>query len=255
MKPMISRLYKNKADLAWIYEAIPSQEHRLLARPIRVLTPTIDAAGFNAPIKKLHEELRSKHLTHVKIEAYFGDEWFCPAGSTAIAIPFWLANARLKRIEKKLMGHVEGGSADEFMRLLRHEAGHCIEHAYRLSKRRDWRIVFGNPNKTYNPDSVQTVSSHPDYVINLPGGYAQTHPEEDFAETFAVWLNPQERWKKFYSKFPVALQKILFVDNLMKEISVQQPKSVSTDMICNARRMRRTLASYYHQRIRSQNLN
>lgn len=249
MTCMALNLFKKEAVAAKIYGRVPKGSRALLTRSVSELTPPIDAAGFDDLLAKLHDELQEKNLIHLKIEAYFGDEWFCPSGTTAIAIPFWLADQRLKKIEQKLMGFVEGGSDDEFMRLLRHEAGHCVDHAYRLSKRKDWRDIFGNPNLKYDPDSVQTVSFHPDFVSNLSGGYAQTHPEEDFAETFAVWLDPESKWEQIYRKFPIALEKLLFVENLMNEICLERPKRVSKHKICDARRMRRTLAKYYEQRI------
>jgi hypothetical protein len=246
---MATHVIKKESSLADIFGRVPKRTRALLSCSVSELTPPIEIAGFEGFIEQLHGELESKNLIHLKIETYFGDEWFCPSGTTAIAIPFWLADERLKKIEKKIMGFVEGETDNEFMCLMRHEAGHCVDHAYRLSKRFDWRKIFGNPNRKYDPDSVQTISSHPNYVVNLPGGYAQTHPEEDFAETFAVWLNPDSCWKKTYRKFPVALEKLEFVDELMNEICLAQPKRVSNVKICNARRMRRTLASYYKQRI------
>ncbi len=254
MTCMALDMVKKKAVVANIYKRVPKGARSLLSRSVSELTPQMSAAKFDHLITQLHAELRRKHLVHLKIDTYLGDEWFCPSGTTAIAIPFWLADSRLKQIEQKLIGFVEGSSRAEFMRLMRHEAGHCVDHAYRLSKRDDWRAVFGNPKRKYDPDSVPTLSSHPDYVTNLPGGYAQTHPDEDFAETFAVWLDPHSHWKKTYSKFPVALKKLEFVDRLMRDVGLETPKRVSKQRIFDARRMRRTLASYYVGRLKSLNV-
>ena len=30
------------------------------------------------------------------------------------------------------------------------------------------------------------------------GAYAASHPEEDFAETFAVWLTPRSNWRQSF---------------------------------------------------------
>jgi hypothetical protein len=224
--------------------------HKLLKSSVASLTPPIEDAGFDHLFARLDEELSSKDLKHLKIETYFGDEWFCPDQSTAIAVPFWLADKRLKSIERKMIGYVEGETDDEFMRLLRHEAGHCVEHAYRLSKRQDWRAIFGNPNRPYDPDNVMTTPEHPNYVENLSGGYAQTHPEEDFAETFAVWLDPGRNCWDDYRARPHVLQKLLYVDEVLAECASKKPKRRKFSKISQARRMRRTLMSYYQQRMR-----
>ncbi len=52
--------------------------------------------------------------------------------------------------------------------------------------------------------------------------YAQSHPDEDFAETFAVWLTPRSNWRKRYADWP-ALKKLEYVDELMAEIGRQKP--------------------------------
>jgi hypothetical protein len=253
MKQIVPKNYAKRSHVP-----LPPSCRRLLSKSVSALTPSIHASGFDDRFDQLDAELHAKGLVHLQIEKYFGDEWFCPNQSTAIAVPFWLTDSRLMEIERKLVGYVEGETEDEFMRLLRHEAGHCVDHAYRLSKRADWQRVFGDPSVDYDPDAVTTISGHPDFVENLPGGYAQTHSEEDFAETFAVWLTPVDdrkkrfsHWKYIYRNRPVALKKLLFVDKLMQEICDQKPKKIKNQKICNARRMRRSLESYYSSRLRS----
>ncbi len=230
-----------------------SKHHRaLLKRSVSSLTPRIEDVGFNHLFARLEDELRDKNLGHLKIETYFGDEWFCPDQSTAIAVPFWLADERLKSIERLMMGYVEGETEDEFLKLLRHEAGHCVEHAYRLSERGDWRAVFGNPTSHYDPDNVHTTPGHPDYVEHLSGGYAQTHPEEDFAETFAVWLDSSQNCWDTYRNRPRVIEKLLYVDEVIAECAAKKPRQRKFAKISQARRMRRTLLSYYEQRMNSQ---
>ncbi len=241
-------MFKNLSKNYETGGTLPSTYRGLLRRPVSSLTPHIEHAGFDDRFARLDLELADKGFLHLKIERYFGDEWFCPDQSTAIAIPFWLADERLMTIERAFAGFVEGETEEEFMRLLRHEAGHCVDHAYRLSRRADWRDIFGDTEKPYDPDKVKTVENHPDFVVNLAGGYAQTHPDEDFAETFAVWLDPDSRcWDKYRDK-PVALNKLMFVDALMTEFRATKPRKTLNQKICQARRMRRTLESYYRQR-------
>ena len=124
---------------------------------------------------------------------YLGDEWFSPAGSPAIAIPFYLAHPRLKTLEMHQMLQVEGGTPEWCQQLLRHESGHAIDHAYRFSSRDDWRAVFGSPETEYAPETYQPRPYSNGFVRNLPNWYAQAHPDEDFAETFAVWLSSNSR--------------------------------------------------------------
>lgn len=254
---MNEQIIKENRAKTRVTASLLSHHRRLLSRSISSLTPHISSVGFNDRFDRLDEELRSRGFNQLKIEKYFGDEWFCPTQSTAIAIPFWLADKRLMQIERELVGFVEGETDDEFMRLMRHEAGHCVDHAYRLSKRSDWRKIFGDPGMDYDPDSVPTMAGHPDFVENLSGGYAQTHPDEDFAETFAVWLAPsfgqngfKSNWRQTYRNRPVALKKLLFVDQLMQEVCEKKPRKLTNQKICNARRMRKSLEKYYSERLR-----
>lgn len=253
MTPMAQNVDKIWTNYREKTMSLPRQHRRLLASPISKVTPRMEMSGFDGFFDRLHTELVEKSMINITIDLYWGDEWFCPDKTTAIAIPFWLADDRLKHIERSIMGFVEGESDEEFMRLLRHETGHCVDHAYRLSRRADWREIFGNPNVEYDPDAVKTIQDHPDYVVNLPGGYAQTHPEEDFAETFAVWLDPDSNWKKIYQHSLVAIQKLNFVDQLMSDVASRKPRPLSSRKICNARRMRRTLESYYRGRLKNLN--
>ena len=65
--------------------------------------------------------------------AWLSDEWFSPDNTPGIAIPFYLAHPRLMRLERRQILEVEGGTASECLRILRHETGHVVQHAYRLS--------------------------------------------------------------------------------------------------------------------------
>lgn len=255
---MNQSVLKKQASLAALPTRLPVKLRALMSKSVASLTPPIRGARFTRFFDQLDQELYESGLVHLQIEKYFGDEWFCPSGSTAIAIPFWLADEQLIQIERRFIGFVEGETDEDFMRLLRHEAGHCVDHAYGLSKRRDWQKIFGDPSIEYDPDAALTEVGHPDFVENLPGGYAQTHPDEDFAETFAVWLASDfdgrgrfKNWKSIYRHRPVALKKILYVDELMGTICDKKPKKLTNQKICNARRMRKSLEGYYLERIGS----
>src|ERR1044072_3467043 len=95
------------------------------------------------------------------------------------------------------MLEVEGGTDTECLRILRHEAGHALDTAFRLHFKRQWREHFGSFAQRY-PDFYKPKPKSRRYVLHLPTWYAQAHPAEDFAETFAVWLTPRSRWRRRY---------------------------------------------------------
>ena len=126
-------------------------------------------------------------------------EWFSPDGIPGIAIPFYLAHRRLVRLERRFMREVEGGNRNWLMRILRHEAGHAVDSAYRVRRRRGWREVFGPASLPY-PDTYRPRPGSRRFVQHLGAWYAQAHPTEDFAETFAVWLKPHSAWRREYRR-------------------------------------------------------
>lgn len=200
--------------------------------------------------QKLLKELHLAGLRYVTPQFYLADEWFCPTSTTAIAVPFWLAHPRLKQLERSIMGCVEGETKSEFMKLLRHEAGHCLEHAYRLSRLPDWKEVFGDPKKPYRPESYRWDPKSRDFVQHIKDGYAQSHPEEDFAETFAVWLDPNSKWQKRYKDWSGALAKLNYVDQLMKNLGEKKPAKIKNTLILNASRTKKKLREVYKQRLK-----
>ena len=58
--------------------------------------------------------------------------------------------------------------------------------------------------------------------MHLDDWYAQSHPDEDFAETFAVWLTPGLDWRARYRDWN-ALQKLEYVDELMRSLAGKPP--------------------------------
>ena len=134
------------------------------------------------------------------------------------------------------MLEVEGAGEAECRRILRHEAGHAIDDAYALSRRKRYRDLFGDPEAPY-PNSYRPRPESRDYVINLANWYAQAHPVEDFAETFAIWLNPHIDWRRDYMDWP-ALEKLEFVDGLMREIADKPPAAANTCEVEPLRKVR-----------------
>jgi hypothetical protein len=168
-----------------------------------------------ARIDQLRSELSAAGL-RFDIHFYLSDEWFTPDGSTAIAVPFYLAHPRLEKLEETQMLEVEGGEEEWCMRILRHEAGHAIDNAFRLRLRRQRREVFGSPTIPY-PEFYTPKPYSKSFVLHLDAWYAQSHPDEDFAETFAVWLTPSSEWRQRYLGWP-AMKKIEYMDVLMHSL-------------------------------------
>jgi hypothetical protein len=196
---------------------------------------------------RLARELRQAGLQHFSPDLYYGDQWFSPAGVPKVAVPFYLADARLVRLERLMMREAEGAGPLARMQLLRHEAGHCFDHAYGVSKTREWRQIFGGP-RPYRPDVYVPQSRSKDFVRHLPGGYAQAHPDEDFAETFAVVVTPGSDWRRRYRHWPVAFTKCAYVASLLQRLGPLPPRVDSGPDCYNARRMRLTLARHYARR-------
>ncbi len=221
----------------------------LLAVRICDLGVRIEGSELEERIRLLYDELAGRNLT-IRPSCYLGDEWLSPTGVPAIAIPFYLAHPRLKALELHQMLEVEGGTPEWCQKLLRHECGHAVDHAYRLSTRPEWAEVFGNPEKEYNPEVYRPRPYSRSYVQHLPNWYAQAHPDEDFAETFAVWLSmPVEAWSERYRGWK-ALDKLQYVDRLMREAVSTKPAKVRIRRIAEARKSRRTLGRYYAERRR-----
>jgi hypothetical protein len=142
-----------------------------------------------------------------------------------------------------MMIAAEGGSPDECLKLLRHECGHALVHAYRLARRPDWVKIFGSP-KAELQDFYHFQPYSRSFVRHLKGWYAQSHPEEDFAETFAVWLNPEDDWRKRYAGWP-ALKKLEYIESLAPLLKPMPIKVPRADMAYHFKDLRRRLSTHY----------
>src|SRR5689334_7197058 len=102
----------------------------------------IEGSWLEPRIEELYAELAARGLTF-KPHFWLSAEWFSPDGVPGVAIPFYLAHPRLIKLEKAEMLEVEGGTHEWCMKILRHEAGHAIDNAYRLRNRLRRQRVFG----------------------------------------------------------------------------------------------------------------
>jgi hypothetical protein len=209
------------------------------------LNVRIEGTVLESRIERLYAELEARNL-RFRPHFWLSDEWFSPDGVPGIAIPFYLAHPRLARLENHMMLEVEGASEDACMRILRHETGHTIETAYRLYRRRKWQEIFGKRSQPY-PEYYQPKPYSRNFVHHLDMWYAQSHPCEDFAETFAVWMKPRSRWKTQYEGWP-AIKKLQFVDELMHEIGMTRPQVNSKQHMYPLKSLRKTLRQHYADR-------
>lgn len=195
--------------------------------------------------RSVFDELAARSI-RLRPAIWIAEEWYNPDGAAGFAIPFYLLHPRLIRLERKMMLEAEGASANEAMSILRHETGHAVDEAFRLSEMREYRRVFGSPRRAYPKDYVADPDSR-DYVQHLNAWYAQSHPVEDFAETFAVWLKSERSWRRTYRDWP-AFEKLRTVDAWMRDRQDAEPAIKPKRMANELRDSTRTLRQHYDEK-------
>ena len=193
-------------------------------------------------LAQIDKELAGKGV-RFRPHFWLSTEWFSPDGVPGVAIPFYLAHPRLIQLERSQMLEVEGGDHEWCMEILRHEVGHAVDNAYELRRRRRRSRLFGRPSTPY-PESYIPRPYSRKFVLHLDGWYAQSHPDEDFAETFAVWLTPGSGWRERYRGWP-ALRKLEYMEELMREIAPLAPRVTTRRTVERLRRRRSTLRRHY----------
>jgi len=208
----------------YVDRAVEWDEERsaLLGKRISEMGLEIRGSRVERLIDELYKELAARGISF-RPTVYLSDEWGCPDSTPLIGVPFYLADPRLERLEQEMSGSVEDDV--ESMRYLRHECGHAINYAFKLYNRADWRRTFGPFSRPYR-ERYRADPLSREHVRHILGWYAQKHPDEDFAETFAVWLTPELDWRSEYAGWP-ALRKLEYVDRVMSEIRELTPESVS----------------------------
>jgi hypothetical protein len=197
------------------------QESAERAVPIRDLGLTIVGTSLEPVIDTFQKEIAAAHIK-VAPRFYLSTEWGVADQSIAIAIPFYLARPELTQLHAERACHVEGSGPRELLRYLRHEMGHVINYAYRLHDQKEWVERFGSMQRPYEEEYRPRPFSR-EYVHHLPGWYAQKHPDEDWAETFAVWMTPGLDWRTQYAKWPGALRKLEYCERAMKDVIDRDP--------------------------------
>ncbi len=222
-------------------------DEALLDLPMCDLHLGLTGGFLQQPIAELTHELEQRGL-RFRPHFWISNEWFTPDGVPGIAIPFYLAHPRLAKLELNQMLEVEGGTREWCLRILRHEAGHAIENAYKLRRRRTRQGIFGKSSQRY-PMYYSPRPYSRSFVRHLDLWYAQSHPDEDFAETFAVWLTPDSLWEERYRGWPV-LKKLKYVDGLMKELQGVSPCVTTSEEVDSLSSLKKTLREHYERKRR-----
>lgn len=182
------------------------------------------------------------HGIRIKPKVWVSDEWFSPDGSLGFAIPFYLFHPKLVRIHRMQGGGPEGFSPDTAIKIMRHECAHVLDNVYGLRRLRKRAKIFGRIGVPY-PSAYRPIAESDQFVNHLPGHYAQAHPEEDWAETFAVWLG-EANWRENY-RGKGAEMKLLYVDELMKSLRGKAPIHRRCQRVDNLERSRMTIQEWY----------
>ena len=212
--------------------------------PIRDLNLRIVGTPLEHTIEEFRRELERAGIVKLKPDFYLSTEWGVPFPSVSIGIPFYLARPDLVDIHAERDGYLEGVGPTDLLRFLRHEMGHVVNYAYELHTYEDWTELFGPMSRPY----VETYRPEPfsrRHVRNLAGWYAQKHPDEDWAETFAVWLTPGFNWRAVYAHAPDALSKLEYCDRTMASLRDRDPVITAIDHDDDAAQLPLTLEEFY----------
>jgi hypothetical protein len=221
-----------------------AQRAQLLRRRIDELGLTIEGTYLEKIIARLYAELQGAGIK-LRPKVYLSYEWSCPDGVPVIGIPFYLADARLARIEDEMMDGVEAQSELEILSYLRHEAGHAFNYAHKLYETPEWRAMFGEMSRPYLEDYTPRPFSR-DFVRHIPGWYAQKHPDEDFSETFAIWLTPDSNWREVYRGWG-CYKKLEYVDRVVRERGRADPIVTGEDYDFGDDALVYSVADHYKQ--------
>ena len=222
------------------FEQAPPEARAVLTVPIKDLGLSLESSPVAQYVNELYRELEEKGLHHFRPLCYLSDEWGCPSGEPVIGIPFYLGDRRISNIEAAV-NDVEGER--EIMMYLRHEAGHAFNYAYELYKSGEWYELFGSFRRPYR-DDYPFIPFSRDYVRHIAGWYAQKHPDEDFAETFAMWLDPDSHWRERYAGWG-AIRKLEYVDRIARELADTPPSRSIGQIDVTVDEMEQTVEQFY----------
>jgi hypothetical protein len=228
------------------FEHTPPEARELLSKPIRELGLRVEGSPLEKYVQQLYAELASRGLSRFRPAVYLSDEWACPDRQPVIGIPFYLADPKLQALERAINDLED---EREILMYLRHEAGHAFNYAYVLYESKEWLDLFGPFDRPYIDDYTPVPFSRK-YVRHIAGWYAQKHPDEDFAETFAVWLTPDSDWRRRYSGWP-ALKKLQYMDRVAHDLAAVPPRKALEVAVKElpVEEMGTTIAQFYEEHV------
>ncbi len=229
------------------FEKAPAEVQEILSKPIQQLGLKLEGSPLERFVLQLYKELDAKGLTRFRPRCYLTDEWGCPNMEPVIGIPFYLADPKLQRLESE-MNDIE--DTQQIMMYMRHEAGHAFNYAYALYKTQTWRDLFGPFRRAYR-ENYKPVPFSRQFVRHMEGWYAQKHPDEDFAETFAVWLTPRSNWRKRYKGWG-AMKKLLYMDRIGRKFGDADPVVAHGDTDITVDEMAVTVGEFYQRALEQQ---
>ena len=227
------------------FEKASAEVQEILSKPIQQLGLKLEGSPLERFVQQLYKELDAKGLTRFHPRCYLTDEWGCPNMEPVIGIPFYLADPKLQRLESE-MNDIE--DARQIMMYMRHEAGHAFNYAYALYKTQTWRDLFGPFRRAYR-ENYKPVPFSRQFVRHMEGWYAQKHPDEDFAETFAVWLTPRSNWRKRYKGWG-AMKKLLYMDRMGRKLAGSDPVVAHGDTDITVDEMDVTVGEFYQRALK-----
>ena len=217
-------------------QAILSQ--RICDLPIKIANTHIEEL-----ISQLYQELEIAGI-FLKPNTYLSDGWGCPNLIPVIGIPFYLADQNLSNLRESLTG-IEVEDDSEIMMILRHEVGHAFNYAYRIYQDPECQEVFGDFYLPYK-EEYKVLPFSIRFVRHVPGWYVQKHPDDDFAETFAVWLTPGSNWQNVYAGTPV-MAKLLYIGKMAAKFGKLQPVVTDGRLDMPLDEMTMTLGSWFKE--------
>ena len=200
------------------FESLDPEIRGVLGKKVSELGLRVEGSPVEGYVRQLYLDIERRGLKKFRPVCYLTDEWGCPDQQPVLGIPFYLADPNLRRLEIA----VDALESDrQVMMYMRHEAGHVFNYAYRLYTTPEWRQLFGPFFRAYRED-YRPVPFSKSYVRHIEGWYAQKHPDEDFAETFAVWLTPRSAWRRRYKGWP-AIRKLRYVERVARTLADADP--------------------------------
>jgi hypothetical protein len=220
-------------------------EERFTSTPIRELGLVIAGTPLERALTQFRHELARAGIRLLQPDFHLSTEWGVPFGTISIGIPFYLSRPELIAIHAQRVGHLEGASPPDVLRYLRHEMGHVVNYAYKLYEQEDWIKLFGSITQPYLEDYRPEPFSRR-FVCHLPGWYAQKHPDEDWSETFAVWMTPDFDWRAAYADSPTALEKLTYCDAAMALLNQRAPEVAVIERDEDVGDLSESVNEFYH---------